>query len=121
MQLKKITKVLEYAEIIVLKVNDNLFHAICIRFTPSEFLLVCRLSSGSACNIHGTNNCSTTQCNCKAEYKGGLCEKCDWREFWFGTEGSVDPINGYGVKCRKGTGHLKYAITEFLSNDTIIA
>ena len=114
---------LEYVEIVVLKVSYNTYHPNYLYqvYSPNKVLLVCRLSSGSACNIHGTNNCSTTQCNCKAEYEGGLCEKCDWREFWFGTEGSVDPINGYGVKCRKGTGHLKYAITEFLSNDTIIA
>ena len=114
---------LEYVEIVVLKVSYKTYHPNYLYqvYSPNKFLLVCRLSSGSACNIHGTNNCSTTQCNCKAEYEGGLCEKCDWREFWFGTEGSVDPINGYGVKCQKGTVHLKYVITEFLSNNTIIA
>ena len=68
-------------------------------------LLVCRLSSGSACNIHGTNNCSTTLCNCKIEYEGYLCEKCNWHEFSFvshGIEGVIDPISGYGVSCKKG-------------------
>ena len=68
-------------------------------------LVVCRLSSGSACNIHGTNNCSTTLCNCKIEYKGYLCEKCNWREFYFashGIDGTIDEMNGYGVTCKKG-------------------
>ena len=69
-------------------------------------LLVCRLSSGSACNIYGTNNCSTTLCNCKIEYQGDLCEKCNWHEFSFVSsrkiDGAIDPINGYGVTCKKG-------------------
>ena len=68
-------------------------------------LLVCRLSSGSACNIYGTNNCTATICNCKSEYEGFLCEKCNWREFSFvsdGIDGTIDEMNGYGVTCKKG-------------------
>ena len=68
-------------------------------------LIVCRLSSGSACNIHGTINCSTTLCNCKLENEGDLCQKCNWREFCFavqGIDGAIDPISGQGVTCQKG-------------------
>ena len=72
---------------------------------PRFLILVCRLSSGSACNIYGTNNCSTNLCNCITENEGDLCENCNWRKFSFvsnGIEGTIDPINGYGVTCQKG-------------------
>ena len=75
-------------------------------FTHYLFLSVCRLSSGSVCNVLGTYNCSTSQCYCKSEYEGELCEKCKWREFSFVSSqrinGTIDPINGYGVTCKKG-------------------
>ena len=66
---------------------------------------VCRLSSLIACNVFGTNNCSTTQCNCKTGYKGELCGSCDWHNFYFGyhgTDGETNPITGEGVKCQQG-------------------
>ena len=69
------------------------------------FYLVCRLSSGSACNVFGTNNCSVNQCYCKTEYEGNLCEKCNWREFSFaynGIDKTIDEISGYGVACQLG-------------------
>ena len=101
------TKVLEYAKIAVLQVIntsklllDQSFHL---------FLSVCRLSSGSVCNVLGTYNCSSSQCYCKSEYDGELCEKCNWREFSFVSsrriDVTIDPINGYGVTCQKGISH----------------
>ena len=105
-QLIKTTKVLEFVEIVVLKVSDTLTTVIC---KCNLCLLVCRLSSGSACNIYGTNNCSSSICNCKLEYKGDLCEKCNWREFSFMSSQrigkTIDTINGYGVKCKTGILH----------------
>ena len=106
-QLMKTTKVLEYAKIAVLQVIntsklllDQSFHL---------FLSVCRLSSGSVCNVLGTYNCSSSQCYCKSEYDGELCEKCNWREFSFVSsrriDVTIDPINGYGVTCQKGISH----------------
>ena len=109
-QLMKTTKVLEYAEIVVPKVSDTLNnnHRIVLH-NCILCLLVCRLSSGSACNIYGTNNCSTTLCNCKIEYEGEFCQNCNWREFSFVSsrriDGTIDPINGYGVTCQKGISH----------------
>ena len=78
------------------------FHA--LRF----FYVVCRLSSGSARNVFRTNNCSVSQCYCKTEYEGILCEKCNSREFSFVSDridGTIDEISGYGVTCQKGILH----------------
>ena len=106
-QLMKATKALEYVKIVAQKVSDmfqyisqNLIH--CVNVIA---LSVCRDSSGEACNIFGTNNCTTTQCYCNFEYVGEKCGNCNWRDYYFaynGTDGNVDPITGEGAKCQKG-------------------
>ena len=103
-QLMKTTKVLEYAKIAVLQVNNTT--KLLIDWSFYLFLSVCRLSSGSVCNVLGTYNCSNSHCLCNLEYEGKLCQKCNWREFSFVSsqriDGTIDPINGYGVTCKKG-------------------
>ena len=102
--LTKTTKVLEYAKIAVLQVNNTT--NLLIDWSFYLFLSVCRLSSASVCNVFGTYNCSTSQCYCKLDYEGELCEKCKWREFSFVSaqriNGTIDPINGYGITCKQG-------------------
>ena len=103
-QLIRTLKVLEFVEIVALKVRTMIFDFVFI-LKHFSFLKVCRLPFGSACNIYGTNNCSTTLCNCKLENVGDLCQKCNWHEFYFashGIDGTIDEINGYGVTCKKG-------------------
>ena len=82
--------------------------------TESDIALpVCRLSSGSACNFHGTKDCTTTQCNCLEGYIGELCQFCDWHNFYFvanGTEGQVDAMTSDGVKCASMLKHMYFFI-----------
>ena len=69
----------------------------------SPFCYICRPSTNTTCNAHGTKDCVNKQCICKHGYVGNYCDRCDFDKGYFvansANEGKVDSVSGEGVYC----------------------